>query len=281
MQIKIWGCRGSLTTAGRDIVRYGGYTTCVEVRLEDGTLVIIDSGSGIHKLGRSIMAEPGTKEMYLLLTHSHWDHLTGFPFFTPAYMEKYRIRVRGGPDAMKSLRNYLEHQMAPPYFPVEFNVLRAGFDFGYDDPNNFAIGSATVVPVPLSHPNGGYGFVFSEGGKRFVFLTDNELGFSHPGSLDDADYLETARGADLLFHDAQYSDEEYAERTRGWGHSTYSRAAEFAVRAGVKRFATFHHDPDHTDKEIDRSIKICRSIIKRHGARIDCFGAAEGMTLKV
>jgi phosphoribosyl 1,2-cyclic phosphodiesterase len=281
MRIRIWGCRGSLTTAGREVVRYGGYTTCVEVRLDDGTLLILDAGSGIHRLGRQLLGEPGLTDMYLLLTHSHWDHLTGFPFFTPAYLDRYRIHVRGGPDAKTSLANFLRHQMDPPYFPVEFSVLKAHFDFGSSDGEEMTIGSAHVVPIPLSHPNGGYGFRIVEAGKAFVFLTDNELGYSHPGALREEDYLEAAQGADLLLHDAQYSDEEYASRTRGWGHSTYARAADFAARAGVKRLGTFHHDPDHDDREIDASVRLCGKVMRQAGSRGKCFGAAEGMILKV
>jgi phosphoribosyl 1,2-cyclic phosphodiesterase len=281
MRIKIWGCRGSLTTAGRDIVRYGGYTTCVEVRLSDGTLVVIDSGSGIHRLGNALLREPSIGDMYLLLTHSHWDHLTGFPFFKPAYMDKYRIHVRGGPDAKTSLHKYLAHQMDPPYFPVEFSVLKAGFDFGSQDDGDLSIGKVRIVPIPLSHPNGGYGYSFTEGKKRFVFLTDNELGFTHPGGLRNEDYLDAARGADVLFHDAQYSDEEYANGTRSWGHSSYTHAAEFAARAGVRRFGTFHHDPDHCDDDIDSSIRLCRSIFERSGSRAECFAVAEGMELTI
>jgi phosphoribosyl 1,2-cyclic phosphodiesterase len=279
MRIKVWGSRGSLTTAGRSTIRYGGYTTCVEVRLDDGTLVIVDSGSGIHRLGDALLKEKGVTDIYLLVTHSHWDHLTGFPFFKPAYLPAYTIRVKGGPDAKSSLRKYLEHQMDPPYFPVEFSVLRASFDFSSDDSARIPIGKAEVIPVPLNHPNGGYGFVFSENGKRFVFLTDNEIGHAHPGGLAAADYAEAARGADLLFHDAQYSEEEYASRTRGWGHSTYPRAAELAADAGVRLFGTFHHDPDHDDREIDRSVRICRSTLRARGSRARCFAVAEGMEI--
>ncbi len=280
MRIKVWGCRGSLTTAGPGVLRYGGYTTCVEVQLSDGTLVIIDSGSGIHKLGQSILSRPDVSEIYLLLTHSHWDHLTGFPFFTPAYLEKYRIHVRGGPDAKASLHKYLAHQMNPPFFPVEFARLKAGFDFDADG-GIMSIGSAEVVSVPLSHPNGGYGFIFRNGGKRFVFLTDNEPGYPHAGGLREEDYVEASRGADLLFHDAQYSDAEYAGGTRGWGHSSYSHAAAIALKAGVKRFGTFHHDPDHDDEEIDTSIRLCRSIVSGQGSSMECFAVAEGMEIKV
>jgi len=281
MTVRIWGCRGSLTTSGRGVVRYGGYTTCVEVRLDDGTLIIIDAGSGIHNLGKSLLAEPGITQVHLLLTHSHWDHLTGFPFFGPAYLDRYRIHVRGGPDAKHSLSNYLRHQMDPPYFPVEFDRLRAGFDFDSDAAGDMTIGSATVIPIPLSHPNGGYGFKFLERGKSFVFLTDNEPAFPHPGGLTEQDYVEVCRGADLLLHDAQYSDEEYARATRGWGHCTYAGAALIAAAAGARRLGTIHHDPDHDDREIDRSVRQCRRIVRERRARVQCFGGAEGMSLKV
>lgn len=281
MRIRIWGCRGSLTTAGREVIRYGGYTTCVEVRLDDGTLIILDAGSGIHKLGTRLLGDAGLTNIYLLLTHSHWDHLTGFPFFTPAYLDRYRIHVRGGPDAKTSLANFLRHQMDPPFFPVEFSVLKAQFDFGSSDGEEMTIGGAHIIPIPLSHPNGGYGFRIVERGKSFVFLTDTELGFSHPGALREEDYLDAARGADLLLHDAQYSDEEYASRTRGWGHSTYTRAADFAARAGVKRMGTFHHDPDHGDREIDASIRLCRKLMKQKHSSTECFGTAEGMEIRL
>jgi phosphoribosyl 1,2-cyclic phosphodiesterase len=281
MNIRVWGTRGSLTTAGRETVRYGGFTTCLEVRLADGTVVVIDSGSGIHRLGNALLAEPAVSHLYLLLTHAHWDHLTGFPFFTPAYLERYRIHVRGGPDAKDVLRRYLEHQMDPPFFPVEFSVLRAGFDFDGIERPSLRIGSATVIPLPLSHPNGGSGFVLVEGGRKFAFLTDTELGRSHPGALHREDYLEAVRGADLLFHDAQYDDEEYRSRTAGWGHSTYRQATEFAIEAGVRRLGTFHHDPDHSDRQIDESIRLCRSIARERRARLAIFGVAEGMRLEV
>ena len=281
MVVRIWGCRGSLTTSGRDVVRYGGYTTCLEVRLRDGTVVIIDAGSGIHKLGKSLLAEVGLTDLYLLLTHSHWDHLTGFPFFGPAYLARFRIHVRGGPEAKQSLANYLRHQMDPPYFPVEFDRLRAGFDFSTGDERELSIGPATIIPVPLSHPNGGYGYKIVEDGKAFVFLTDNEPRFPHPGCLQPEEYTAISREADLLLHDAQYTDEEYATTTRGWGHSSYTAAMDAAIAAGAKRFGTFHHDPDHADTEIDRSIALCKGILKKKRLTLECFAAAEGQTLTV
>ncbi len=280
MKIRVWGTRGSLTTPGRETVRYGGFTTCVEVRLADGTLVVIDSGSGIHRLGSALLAEPGTSQLYLLLTHAHWDHLTGFPFFTPAYLERYRIHVRGGTDAKDPLRRYLEHQMDPPFFPVEFNVLRARFDFEGIEGRTLAIGSATVVPVPLSHPNGGTGYAFTEGGSRLVFLTDNELGRVHPGGLTAGDYRRFCEGADLALLDAEFTAEEYRQRA-GWGHSTWEAALEMALGAGCGRLGLWHHNVRRTDEDLDRIVAECRGRISAAGSGLECFAARQEEALEV
>jgi ribonuclease BN (tRNA processing enzyme) len=160
------------------------------------------------------------------------------------------------------------------------SALKAHFVYRCERPNqepgNCCLGGVQVCQVPISHPNGGYGFKFMEGGRAFVFLTDNELGYQHPGALDHAQYLEFCRDADLLFHDAQYTDEEY-KVTRGWGHSTYTDVADFAVKSGAKRLVLFHHDPDRTDEDLDRQVEHCRQRIQRAGAALECVAAAEGM----
>jgi phosphoribosyl 1,2-cyclic phosphodiesterase len=280
MRIKIWGCRGSLTTPGQETVKHGGNTTCFEVRLEDGTLIILDAGSGIHKLGNQLLGEPDLSEICLILSHSHWDHVLGFPFFTPAYMDKYTIHVIGGPEAKKSLKNYLAHQMDPPYFPVPFNLLQAHFQFDHDDPDEHSLGCADITPIALSHPNGAYGFKIAEGNKSFIFMTDNELEHEHKGALTREEYVSFCRNADLLIHDAQYSDEQY-ERTRGWGHSTYRNALRFASDAEVKRFGITHHDPDHSDEELDRQFTFCQDLIEGSALAVDCFFVREGMTIEL
>jgi phosphoribosyl 1,2-cyclic phosphodiesterase len=280
MKIKIWGCRGSLPTPGPSTVKYGGNTTCVEVRLGDGSLLIIDSGSGIRKLGNELIKEPDVREIFLYLTHAHWDHLMGFPFFRPAYLERYKIHVRGGPRAKRSLRNYLRHQMEAPYFPVRFDAMKAEFHFTEGDPQKRIIGSAEVVPIRLNHPNGSYGIKIVEAGKSFVFFADHELDFIHERGLDIDQYIHFCKGADLLLHDAQYTDEEY-RLTRGWGHSTFSSATDFSIKAEVRRFGIFHHDPDHTDEQIDGYVSLCREKIREANSRVDCFAVQEGMELSV
>jgi phosphoribosyl 1,2-cyclic phosphodiesterase len=276
MRIKIWGCRGSIPSPGFATSNYGGNTTCLEVRLDDGTRIIIDAGTGIRELGNAILEEDGPRTLYLLLTHAHWDHLQGFPFFVPAYLRGYSIRVRSGPLAKASLKQFLAHQLDPPYFPVPFRELKAHLDFDPGDAEELSINGTTIRPITLNHPDGGYGYRFLSDRAKFVFLTDTELGQDHPGCLSRSEYLETCRRADLLIHDAQYTSEEY-RRTRGWGHSTYLAATEFALEAGVRRLGLFHHDPRHSDRDVDRFERESRRLIRRRHGTMGCFAVKEGM----
>jgi phosphoribosyl 1,2-cyclic phosphodiesterase len=284
MKIKIWGCRGSLATPGRQTLRYGGNTTCVEVRTQDGREIILDAGSGLYKLGKSLVAESAFAPVLMLFTHAHWDHLCGFPFFDLAYLPQCEITLCGGPAAQKSLQTYLGRQMEPPYFPVPFERLQARIDYGCEcsRPCEGKIAAMNCGrfcrSIRLNHPNGGYGFKLQEQGKTFVFLPDNELGFHHENGPGFADFVEFCRDADLLFHDAQYTDAEY-ERTRGWGHSSYADAVRMACEAGVKRLGLFHHDPTRTDDDLDRQVECCREQLRNAGSGVDCFGCAEEMVI--
>lgn len=287
MNIRIWGCRGSLTTPGKETLRYGGESTCVEIQSESGQRIIVDAGSGIRKLGLAMMKDHTASHINLVLTHSHWDHLSGFPFFMPAYNPNYSISVCGGPVAQQCLWGYLTHAMEAPYFPVEFSALKAKFTVGchcdrlHCDHTLPAIDTSIEChSIPLNHPNGGYGFKFISRGKSFVFLTDNEIRHHHQGGLPRKVYVDACRDVELLFHDAQYTEEEYAT-TRGWGHSTYTDAVDLALEASVKRLGLFHHDPNRTDDELDQNVDRCRERIQKAGGTLECFGCAEGMTLEV
>lgn len=280
MKITIWGCRGSIGSPGQDTLRYGGNSTCVEIRLREGGVIIVDAGSGIRLLGKQLLKDKEPTELYLVLTHAHWDHLSGFPFFGPAYSNRYKMNVYGGPKAQGVLRRYLAAQMTAPFFPVEFTAMKASLVFGFECPSMGSIGLVDFIPIALSHPNGGYGFKFVKHGKTLVFLTDNELDFAHPGAVTRQEYTDFCRGADLLIHDAQYTDEEYRS-TRGWGHSTYSSAMQLAIEAGVKRLCLFHHDPDRTDDDLDHQLDYCRNIMSKAGATTECLAAAEGMKVSL
>jgi phosphoribosyl 1,2-cyclic phosphodiesterase len=280
VEIKIWGCRGSLPTPGKATLRFGGNTTCLEINTRSGSPLIVDAGSGIRLLGKELVETDAVHSLCLLLTHSHWDHLIGFPFFTPAYDSRFTINVCGGPAAQSSLRNYLEHQMQAPFFPVEFDVMKAEFRFECPKLGAHCSQADEIAAIPLNHPNGGYGFRLVEDGRSFVFLTDNEISYHHEDGLSRAEYVEVCRGADLLLHDAQYTDEEY-RMTRGWGHSTYADAVDLALEAGVKRLGLFHHDPDRTDDDLDVHVEACRARIRDAGGDLECFASAEGMALDV
>ncbi|MCX7826046.1 MAG: MBL fold metallo-hydrolase [Verrucomicrobiae bacterium] len=288
MRIKIWGCRGSITTPGPTTLRYGGNSTCVEIRTAEGEAngqtIIVDAGSGVRPLGKALRREKKIFRIRFFFSHSHWDHLVGFPFFEPAYFPDYHITFCGGPHAQDSIKRYLSRQMEAPFFPVDFSLLKAQFDFrcerAHQDPGPCLFDGMEASSAPLSHPNGGYGFKFVHNGKVFVLFTDNELSFQHEGGLNRAGYVEFCSGADLLIHDAQYTDAEYTT-TRGWGHSTYADTVDLAIAAGVRRLGLFHHDPDRTDDDLDRQVESCRERIRAAGSKVECFACAEGMTLEV
>jgi len=287
MKIKVWGCRGSITSPGEKTLRYGGESTCIEITSNMGQKIIIDAGSGIRNLGHELLKDKTISGINLLLTHAHWDHLAGFPFFSPAYLPEFSISICGGPMGQESVLKYLAHQMEPPYFPVVFNLLKARFEVGCVCTREFC---DHILPghddtikchsIPLNHPDGGYGFKFVETGKTFVFLTDNEIRCHHGAGLPRKSYIDFCGDADLLFHDAQYTEEEY-DRTRSWGHSTFKDAVDLAMEAGVRCLGLFHHDPDRSDEEIDRQVDRCREYILKSGSPLECFACHQGMDLKV
>lgn len=284
MKIKIWGCRGSLPTPGPETQRYGGNTTCVEVRSASGQLMIIDAGTGLHNLGKEICNENDSKDIRFFFTHSHWDHLLGFPFFRPAYRADYTLTFCSGPHAQDTIKGFLSHQMQAPFFPVELDSLSAQMVFNCDNPcheDRFCcFKDLQVKAFPVNHSNGGFGYRIIEDGRIFAFAPDNELDYHHEGGPGRAEFVELFRNADLLIHDAQYTDEDY-QRTRGWGHSTFSATVDLAIEAGVKRLGLFHHDPDRSDAALDAQLEICQERIRSAGSSLDCFITAEGMTINI
>jgi phosphoribosyl 1,2-cyclic phosphodiesterase len=250
MKVICWGCRGSLPTPGACTVKYGGNTTCFQVNGSDGSLIIIDAGSGIRALGNHLLKKDRRREITLLITHAHWDHLIGFPFFTPAYFSRYSIKVRGCNGTPYSLKEIISHQFISPYFPVKFRHLQADMSFSQNAKTSFQVGSIHVESIKLNHPGGGVGYKFTEKKRSFVFLTDNELEYHHREGLKPDDYISFAKGADLLIHDAQYTTSEYKKTNRSWGHSTFEQAFRLGRKARVKRLGFCHHDQERTDAEL-------------------------------
>ena len=313
MNVKLWGTRGSIPTPGPETIIYGGETICVEVRA-DGNLIILDAGTGIRKLGLKLMAEEeiGKLEGHILLSHTHWDHIQGFPFFVPAFVKGNRFTIYGAEKATNSLEAILAGQMEHSYFPVNLDGMGAEMKFVELHEGQFHIGDTCLTTRVLNHPGGVFGYRIESGGKTFVYATDNEpyrelltigeikldspppqrggpplgKGKSEDVSIDeklnnyvqdlDDRIVQLAAGADLLIHDAQFTKEEYKSKI-GWGHSSVDDMMEIAIKAKAKKLVLFHHDPGHSDEIITSMEDHAKEIVRnRDGEDMSVSAARAG-----
>lgn len=271
MFVKFWGVRGSMPTATLRNMKYGGNTACIEVRTEGNQLLILDAGSGIRELGRKIQRElaPDGNSIVLFLTHYHWDHIQGLPFFEPMYVPTNRIYLHGLPNRYGGIEGALGEQMANPFFPVNMSVMSATRNFYTITEERLQIGDARITTRYLNHPQGCLGYRIENGGT-VAYVSDNE----HGNRAFDRNILELIDAADFLIYDAQYTPQEYKSKV-GWGHSTWKHGVELAKEANVKELILFHHDPEHSDVFIDNMVREARRQFSNvHAAR-------EGMQLDV
>ena len=280
LTITFWGTRGSIPSPGEETVRYGGNTTCLELQLSDGTTIIIDAGTGIKKLGQKLLEKSREQEIYLFFTHSHWDHIQGFPLFAPAYIKSFKINIYSCIPVFDNVKEILTNQMDPRYFPVRFNNLKAEINFHPIEQDSFRLGSAVIECIANNHPGGADGFKFSEHGKSLVFITDNELHVPNNSNSSWEEFVNFCRGAEMLIHDAHYLDEELKDTT-GWGHSSYEQTFKLAMEAKVKHLIFFHHDPDRTDDEIDQIVDKYRKKAKKMKLDLKLDAAIEGKTYRI
>jgi phosphoribosyl 1,2-cyclic phosphodiesterase len=250
MQVTVWGCRGSLATPGAETVRYGGNTSCVEVQLDDGTLLVLDAGTGIRPLGLKL--EESTEPIHLLLTHLHLDHLEGLGFFMPIWHAEREVHIWGPRSPLRALQPRVARYFSPPLFPVDINDIPARLTF-HDVPEGpWELGSALIEAGPVTHPGPTVGFRIAENDTTFAYIPDHEPDIAGDLATSATPWvsgIRVAGGVDLLFHDAQYFESEYEHRV-GWGHSSVAAAVMFARRAEVGRLVLFHHDPLHTDTDL-------------------------------
>jgi phosphoribosyl 1,2-cyclic phosphodiesterase len=281
MKVKFWGTRGSIAVPGKDTTIYGGNTTCLELTLESGKTIIIDAGTGIRPLGDRLTAAGKRLDIHLLITHIHWDHILGFPFFAPIYSKQSRLSIDGYPTCMKGLRYTFDNKMGDGFFPITFDALKAEISFlDRLGKGPLEIEGTRIDSIPLHHPQGGFGFRFREGDKVLVFITDNELrGDAWPGRTPE-DYVRFCEGADTLIHDSQYTPQEIPERHH-WGHSDYVSAFDLAQKAGVNRLVLFHHDPSRTDPEVAAIKLLCEDLARKKHSKIRIEAAKENTELKI
>ena len=281
MRIRFWGTRGSIAVPGEDTTMYGGNTTCLEITLQSGKKVIIDAGTGIRPLGQKLASENKKVDIHLLVTHIHWDHIIGFPFFAPIHNPSSKLLIDGYHTCMKGLRYTFDNKMGDGFFPVQFDDLRAEIKYLETlKDGKLEIDGTVVDSVPLQHPQGGLGFRFREGEKTLVFITDNELRKDAWIGRTPKEYAEFCRDADILIHDCQYTPQEIDER-RGWGHSDYNAVLDLALEAEVKKLVLFHHDPTRTDAEVTAIKVLCEDRTTKRKSRMKIVAAQENSELEL
>jgi len=249
MKITIWGCRGSLPSPGPEKNIFGGNTSCVQLEYKD-TCIILDGGSGIQRLGASFDSK--IKEVNILLTHLHMDHIMGLGFFQPLYNSKIKVNIWGPSGSAESLEHRLRRYFSPPLFPIRLNELPSHISIFEINNSSFNIGELQIKSEYICHPGPTVGYRIEANNSVFVYMPDHEpaLGSSHFPDLPEwTSGYNLAKNADLIFHDAQYKNSEYANRI-GWGHSSYEDAIKFGCLAKVKKMILFHHDPLHTDEQL-------------------------------
>jgi phosphoribosyl 1,2-cyclic phosphodiesterase len=254
MRVRVWGARGSVPAPGPETMRYGGNTSCVQVTLSDGTELVLDAGTGIRLLGLAL--PPSDRPLHILLTHLHLDHIQGLMFFEPVFRPESQVVIYGPAapaDPGSTLRARLARYISAPLTPIDIRELPCHMSFREADPTEWRIGPATIRAGSVTHRGPTLGYRITEGSQTIVYIPDHEPGLGTSlDALEDEwiSGLDLARGADLLLHDAQYTDEEYP-RHLGWGHSSVTDALTFARRAGAGHLVAFHHDPLHSDDALD------------------------------
>ncbi len=256
MKIKFWGTRGSIATPLPDRMKYGGDTSCVEIITHEHREIILDAGTGIRRLGEAVMGRKATcKGGALLLSHLHWDHIQGFPFFIPIYDPHFTWQVYGPYRIDQTLEDRLKKQMSDLFFPVILEEVSSTLEFIGVVEEEFHLGKTRVIPRFQNHPQGSYGYRIEDGGKSVAYMTDIE----HPDDQVPEETRTLAKDADLLIFDAQYTPEEYVKHI-GWGHSTWVTACQIAKACNVKQLVLFHHDPGHDDDFIDDMVDKAREM---------------------
>lgn len=298
MHLKFWGTRGSVPTPGKSTIRYGGNTPCVELRLSNGELIILDAGTGIRNLGEKLIENGESIKAYVLISHPHWDHIQGFPFFKPAFVSGNELTIIGGEIEKMTLAKMIADQMNKIYFPIQLTDLKATIKFRAIAEEEFPVFGANVKTIFVNHPSFAIGYKIIHNSKSVVYISDNEPfdkkvaqsirnvekiiidKYSHSKGDPNQRIFDFIHDVDILIHDATYTPEEYVDRV-GWGHSHYLFTLKAAAEGKVKKLVLFHHDPSHNDDKIDEILKTCRKEIRNRNYKFECVAAAEGLEIEI
>jgi phosphoribosyl 1,2-cyclic phosphodiesterase len=278
-RVKFWGVRGSIPTPGPTTVQYGGNTSCVEIRA-DGQIIILDAGTGLRLLGQQLVAEFDTQPLdaTLLLTHTHWDHIQGLPFFMPVYRPQHHLRILGYEGARHGLEVVLAGQMESPFFPIGLREVPANVRIEELKEMSFNVGPVRVQAALANHPSNCVGYRLFASDGSIAFFPDNELRQQNASeSRRMADFL---RGTDVLIMDTQYDAEEYKRHT-GWGHGCLDDVVALALQAEAKRLFLFHHDPNHDDAKVSQMLVHARKLVAARKGRLQVEAAREGATVEL
>lgn len=297
MKAKFWGTRGSIPTPGNDTVRYGGNTPCVEIRLRGDNLVIFDAGTGIRGLGDALMARGESVKAFIAISHPHWDHIQGFPFFKPLFISGNEFTIIGYQSKDITLRQIISSQMDKSFFPIHLSELKAKINFIPIKEETIKVFDATLTSCYLNHPTFALGYRLDVAGHSLVYISDNEPfdrevakslknvekaivdKYSETKGDPNQRLFEFAHGADVLIHDATYTPEEYVNHV-GWGHSHYLFSLEVAEKAKVGKLVLFHHDQTHNDEKVDEILQKCKREVRTRNYKFECVAAAEVMELE-
>jgi diguanylate cyclase (GGDEF)-like protein len=285
MHVRFWGTRGSIAAPGPSTARFGGNTSCVEVQASDGTVIILDCGTGARELGMHLaQTMPQPIRLHLFIGHTHWDHIQGFPFFVPAFLPGSELNIYAPIGFQRGLEEAMAGQMEYSYFPVKMRDLRSRIHFTELDEGFFRVGGVLVETQFLNHTAPTIAYRMTSDGATIAYATDHEPFWNpsgrvsqHPG---DERHIAFLKGANLVIHDAQYTDAEYRDKV-GWGHSSLEYAVDVALAAGVERLVLFHHDPAHDDAMMERMEAMARDHVGRRGQALEVLAAREGLELEV
>ncbi len=288
--IKFWGVRGSIPTPGPTTVRYGGNTPCVEVRLTEDKFFILDAGSGLRELGLHLLKSGKPIKSNILISHMHWDHIQGIPFFVPALLPGNEFTFYGAEEAEMSIKDILGNQMNYINFPIEMDDMASDLNFMGLQEDSYEVDGIKFETMFLNHPGSALGYKLFINGKSIVYISDNEpypndnevTNEESQNFFEDSNekLISFVKNVDILIHDGQYTPEEYKSRFQ-WGHSPYDFTVNVALKANVKQLVIFHHDPVHDDNFIDEIVFASQKMARDAKSKLDVIGAREGLQISL